>query len=271
MAANFIGCHIVRTSLELLHPCQFDPRFSFGLLLPDGAKPRHLLVVVHDSTRQTAPCLNGFARFANQHHAAVLAPLFPADVLGDGNQDGYKFLIEGDIRYDRVLDAMVEQAAAATGCASDRWLLHGYSGGGQFVHRYWLLHPWRLRALVIGAPGEVTLLDKDNPWWAGVQDTPERFGVAVDPAAMRRVPTRMLVGDHDTKTDELSAQPPSRFWPSDDARLTSNRIDRLTTLQCSLDAAGVQASFQLMPGAGHGSGNEQAMARAAEFFVQHLG
>jgi hypothetical protein len=113
--------HIVRTSPELLHPCDADRRFSFGLLLPGGAKPRQLLVVVHDSTRQTAPCLSAFAAFADQHHSAVLAPLFPADLLGDGNEDGYKFLIEGDIRYDRLLEVMVEQVAAATGCPADRF------------------------------------------------------------------------------------------------------------------------------------------------------
>ena len=80
----------------------------------------------------------------------------------------------------------------------------------------------------------------------------------------------MLVGEHDTRTDELSAQPPSRFWPSDDARLASNRIDRLTTLHRSLHAADVDASLELMPGAAHGSGNAPSMARAAQFFAQQL-
>jgi dienelactone hydrolase len=252
------------------HTCLADPRFSFGLLLPERGPPKRLLVVVHDSTREIEPCLSPFAAFAKQHDSAVLAPLFPAGVLGDGNEDGYKFLFEADIRYDQVLNAMVDQVAAQTGCAADGLLLHGYSGGGQFVHRYMLLHPARLAALVVGAPGEVTLLDDDNPWWAGVQDTRQHFGAEVDAAALGRVPICMLVGERDTETHELLVQPPSRFWPSDAERQAANRIQRLAALHRSLRDAGVAAHFELMPGASHGSGREQAAARARQFFAQRL-
>ena len=255
---------------ETLQACRFDPRFAFALRLPPGGEARCLLVVVHDSTRDLARCFDPFAEFAQAHRCAVLAPLFPAGVLGDGYEDGYKFLSEGDICYDRVLNAMVDEAFDRTACRERRLLMHGYSGGGQFVHRYWLLHPGRLRAVVIGAPGKVTLLDNQQPWWSGVQDTLRRFAVAVDAAALRQVPALLLVGDRDTRTDGLSTQPPSRWWPSQPARLSADRIHRLTALHRSLQHAGVQAQLEMLPGASHGSGRLQAAARACRFFAAHL-
>lgn len=254
-----------------LHACRVDTRFSFGLLLPGGRPPQSLVVVVHDSTRQVGECLDAFGPFAAARDCAVLAPLFPANVLHDGNEDGYKFLAEGEIRYDLVLNAMVDQVAAEAGCPDCGLLLHGYSGGGQFAHRYWLLHPERLRAVVIGAPGEVTLLDDQAPWWPGVRDTPERFGRAVDVPAVRQVAGCLLVGEHDVETDELMDQPPSRFLPPSSGRIASNRKDRLAALHRSLRQAGIEASFEEMPDASHSDGLKRAMARAQDFFAERLG
>jgi pimeloyl-ACP methyl ester carboxylesterase len=257
-------------------PCRADPRFSYGLYLPqvpdDAAAeaPLGLVVAVHDSRRLPMECITGFMPFCDAHRHAVLAPLFPRDVQGIGCEDGYKFLHEPGLRYDQLLHTMMEELAGDLPCDGERFFLHGYSGGAQFAHRYLLLHPGRVRAATVGAPGGVTLIDDQADWWAGVRNMEALFGRALDLAALRRVPLQLLVGEHDTETDEMKEQPPSRFWHSDAERLGANRIDRLQVLRRSLEAIGAKPRFHIMPGLKHGHGPGPAMARAAAFFAEHL-
>jgi poly(3-hydroxybutyrate) depolymerase len=251
-----------------------DPRFSYCLYVPEHlpkATAPGLTVVIHDSTRNFMDCRDGFTDFGERHGQVVLAPLFPINVLGDGNGDGYKYFIEGGIRYDLLLNGMVEAVAAQTGCEAARFCLQGYSGGAQFAHRYLLLHPGRLRALSVGAPGEVTLLDEEADWWGGVRNLEAVFGRPLDHAALRQVPVHMSVGDEDTELDELAPAAPSRYWHSDAERRSANRIERLRTLERSFADAGISVLFELMPGVTHGAGPELAMTLAKRFLARHIG
>jgi poly(3-hydroxybutyrate) depolymerase len=248
-------------------PCRADPRFSYGLYVPqppEGAAtdaPLGLVVAVHDSRRLPLECVNGFIPFCDTHHHAVLAPLFPRDVQGLRCEDGYKFLHEPGLRYDRLLHTMIDELAADLPCDGSRFFLHGYSGGAQFAHRYVLLNPSRVRAATVGAPGAVTLIDDRADWWAGVRNMDALFGCPLDLAAVRRVPLQLLVGEHDTDTDEMKEQPPSRVWHSDAERLAANRIDRLQA---------ARPRFHIMPGLKHGHGPGPAMDRSAAFFAEQL-
>jgi pimeloyl-ACP methyl ester carboxylesterase len=255
------------------HRIASDPRFGYGLVVPpraDHGGPPGLLVAVHDSERRWQDCLDAFSGFARAHHQVLLAPHFPADLFDDGDGDGYKFLHEHGIRHDQLLDAMVDEVADATGCDRSRFLLYGYSGGGQFAHRYFFLHPTRVRAAVIGAPGEVTLLDESTDWWAGVRDMAQRFGCRFDAAAIARVPVLLLIGERDTRADEIADQPPSRGWRSSSERIQANRLDRLRALERSLQGIGAKPRFALMPGVDHGAGWHAAPAYAQCFFAEHL-
>ncbi|WP_046112553.1 alpha/beta hydrolase family protein [Aquincola tertiaricarbonis] len=250
-----------------------DPRFAYSLYVPPHDRqqpPPGLLVTVHHSLRNFIECRDLFSDFAQRHRLVVLAPLFPINVLGDGEADGYKYLVEGPLRYDLLLDGMVQAVAADTGCDGSRFLLQGYSGGGQFAQRYFLLHPQRLRAVAIGAPGQVTLLDDQADWWAGVRDIGERFGRPLDLAALRRVPVQLVVGSEDTRTDEIGPAPPSRYWRSEEERRQSHRGDRLRKLQQSYADAGITAELEVMPGVPHGHGTTPAIALAQRFFERCL-
>lgn len=261
-----------RTTLQLLpHPT--DARFSYALLAPDPEKDRPapgLTVVVHDSTRNHRHCAEACAAFASEHHQVVLAPLFPRNVLGDGQVDGYKFLREGPLRYDVLLHDMIEDVHRRSGCDGSRFFLQGYSGGAQFVHRYLLLHPERLRAVSLGAPGAVTLPDEGVDWWAGVRNLRSLFGRAFDAAAVRQVPIQLVIGDADDETWEIREQPASRYWPDATQRLTSNRIDRMRVLHRALLGLGAQVELRVLEGLRHGQGPGPAAALAQRFFGDQL-
>jgi poly(3-hydroxybutyrate) depolymerase len=246
-----------------------DPRFAYALYVPTPrAGTPGLLVTVHHTLRNFIECRDGFAAFAERHHLVVLAPLFPVGVQGDGDPDGYKYLCEGELRYDLLLHRMIDGLVRETGCEGGRFWLQGYSGGGHFAHRYLLLHPERLHAVSIGAPGQVTLADDSVDWWGGVRDLEAVFGRRFDRAALQRVPVQLVVGSDDTRTDEMGHAPGTRYWRADAAFAGANRIERLRTLEASLRDAGVEVSFETMPGVQHNAGALPSFAAAQRFFRQ---
>lgn len=255
--------------------CHADPRFSYCLYVPPGLRDAPegtrvpLLVSVHDSLRNIEGSRGAFLEFARWHGAVVLAPLFPCDVRGDGNEDGYKYMVEGDIRYDRLLLAMVAEAEASYGLDFDRFCLFGFSGGAHFAHRFLYLHPDRLRAVSIGAPGSVTQIDPKRDWWVGTRDMLRIFGRVPDLDALRRVPVHLAVGDSDLETASITHRPGSRHWMADANRAGANRIARLTSLRRNLQAHGLAVRHDIIPGAAH---DAAAVAdRAKSFFHDVLG
>lgn len=235
--------------------CKEDPRFSFCLYVPptldtlDTAP--ELVVCVHGSFRNFMHNRDAYADFALWNHCVILAPLFPVGPCGDGNRFGYMMLKEADIRYDQLLLAMVEQVSAMLQCSFPEFALCGYSGGGQFANRFGLLHPERLWALSIGAPGAVTLLDTTQSWWLGVADIDEQFGLVLNARALQTLPVHMVVGEADIETWEIHFQPGHPLFLDGANEVGFTRIDRLKALRDSFVAAGVQVCFDVLPNVPH--------------------
>jgi len=232
-----------------------DPRFQYCLYVPpsvaDGAR-LDLVVAVHGTSRTSfLDFRDGLAEFGRWHGCAILCPLFPVGVLGDGARSGYKYIREGSLRYDAVLLDMVRETADKYRQDWDRFALFGFSGGGQFVHRFALLHPTRLWALSVGSPGSVTLLDPDRDWWVGVRNVAELFGVEFDPAALAAVPVHMAVGDADLETWELVHKPGGPHWMEGANDAGATRPQRLAALRQSFESRGISVRFDLLPGAAH--------------------
>ncbi|MDR6173024.1 pimeloyl-ACP methyl ester carboxylesterase [Nocardioides zeae] len=203
-----------------------DQRFSYALQLPstyaDDSDPLHVLVAVHGTGRRAERYLDAFADFGEQHGVAVLAPFFPAGISDPNDVHNYKFIAYDDIRFDLVLLAMLDEAATRWNLAVDRFALHGFSGGGQFSHRFLYLHPDRLSAVSIGAPGRVTLPDRNETWWKGVGDIEERFGLAWRPDVVASVPTQLVIGALDDRAQDLAT-----VEPDGNGATRRQRLDRL--------------------------------------------
>lgn len=204
-----------------------DPRVSYGLHVPpskypvkytadateeqkkDASDDRLPLVVwVHGTGRSVDALSTDLAAFAEANGCAVLAPFFPANMDGPHDLDAYKVLRSRTLRSDRVLLAILDEVAAVwPGIATDKVYLGGFSGGGQFAHRFLYLYPERLAAAGIGAPGRATLLDDAQAWPAGIQDVETLFGRTVDKAAIGKVALQLAIGSEDS---EVHGGP--EFW-----------------------------------------------------------
>jgi poly(3-hydroxybutyrate) depolymerase len=144
----------------------------------------------------------------------------------------------------------VDEVASRYSIATERFYLHGFSGGAQFAHRFFYLHPDRLAGISIAAPGRITQLDDAQPWWLGTMDFEERFGRPVDLAALRRVPVLMVIGDADVETWEIN-NPGERNWMDGTEKTGTTRIERLRTLEQNFRDHGLSVRFETVPGIAH--------------------
>ncbi|MQA02835.1 MAG: alpha/beta hydrolase [Streptosporangiales bacterium] len=231
-----------------------DQRFSYCLYVPhhrDGDPQRYPLIVIQHGTGRTAgQYRDAMADFCEAHRCVVLAPLFPAGIVDPDDLHNFKFIAYRDIRFDLVLLDMVDQVADRFPVDAGRFLLHGFSGGGQFTHRFLYLHPHRLAAASIGAPGRITELDDGKPWWLGTHGFADRFGAPPDLDAIRQVPVQLVVGAEDVETWEIN-NPSDTNWMDGVEQTGSTRIERLQTLRRNYEGHGIAVRFDLVDGVAH--------------------
>lgn len=231
------------------------PQFHMLLYVPPAAaegRKIDLLVAVHGTGRTSAiEFRDGFAEFGLYNDCAILCPIFPINVRGDGARSGYKYMEEADIRYDEILLSMVAEMGEKYEQDWSKFAIFGYSGGGHFSHRFAIMHPEKLWAASIGAPGSVTLLDPDRDWWVGVRDLAERFGKPFDADALAKIPVHMVVGGADLETWEITHKPSSAYFMEGANDAGNTRPERLRTLQKSFESVGVKVSFDELPGVSH--------------------
>lgn len=284
---------------------QAEPRVSYASYIPDQHYPRDgetrlpLLVAVHGTHRDYQRHLNVWKDFANEHKCAVVAPLFPAMVQGPLDIEGYHYLgrapsrggmlaeaavaksvstesplaglDDTSIRYDRVLLYMLDEISTRwPAIDTSRIFLTGYSGGGQFAHRFAYLHPDRLAALSVGAPGAVTQLDLDTPWPRGTVGMKQVFeGDCVNLSDLRKVPVLAVVGgdDHGGEVAELRQvlQGAQAGSANEGPR---SRLALLAGLVRNWSECGIEVRFSVVAGVKHNM--EGVHERVSEFMAEHI-
>ncbi|SEQ10612.1 hypothetical protein SAMN05428969_1996 [Devosia sp. YR412] len=256
----------VRREASPIVALKSDPRFSFTLYVPPELHAdTPILVAIHGNMRNLIATRDAFADLARWKNVVVVAPLFPHGVLGDDNKDGFKFIKEGSIRYDDLLLEIVEQAKQHCGLRARKFALFGFAGGGQFAHRFALLHPHRLWAASIAAPGSVTLLDDSKKWWVGIKDVNEVLGMEIDREALARLPIHLVVGDADV---DPGTNDQSHVWMPGGRDAGETAMERLRSLEASLRAQGVEVEFSVMPRKGHVLAD--LVPASKDFFARHL-
>ncbi|KAF3057120.1 hypothetical protein GL218_06033 [Daldinia childiae] len=249
-----------------------DPRVSYTLYVPaeaynqrhpDGAEPGPnklpLLVAVH-GTRRDVFNVYDLVPFAESTPCAVLLPLFPTGLDGPNDIDSYKLYRSKTVRPDLALLSMLDEVATKwPAIDTDKIFLMGFSGGGQFSHRFLYLYPEKLAAVSIGAPGRATFLDEDQNWPAGIKDAESVFGKAVNRGLIKKVPIHLVVGDQDA-----DIHGGDEFWvwvkkymgqPSDGEKgpqiIEQGRFKTIHDLQDSWKREGIESKLDVVPGVAH--------------------
>lgn len=254
----------------LLQASQTDQRFSYCMYVPDTYREYEtrtypLLVLIHGTERDPEGYRNGFSQFAEEHQCIVLAPLFPCGIIEPAlEMHNYKFLRFHDIRFDLFLLDLIDEVGTRYRLDAERFLLFGFSGGGQFVHRFAYLHGKRLMGVSIGAPGWVTLPDPDKPWWVGTGGMADVFGTPADLEALGSVPIQIVVGADDLDGWDVVLPEGSRYWMPGINDTGATRVERMHALRDGFAAIGIDARLDLVDGASH---DETLMfAQVQDFF-----
>lgn len=255
------------------YSCRADNRFSYCAYVPttwDGVSDAQfkVIVLVHGTGRTAESYRNQYASFAEEQNCVIVAPLFPGGITAPWELNSYKWMSVNGIRFDKILLSMLDEISEITPIDRSRFLLHGFSGGGHFAHRFFYAQPERLLGVSIGAPGVVTLLDFEHEWWVGVNKFEERFNKSINLEAMREVPVQMVVGEDDKETWEITIGPDSPIYMEGANRAGVTRIDRMESLKASFEEHGISVRHDVISGYAH---NGAAMYPAVtEFFADIL-
>ena len=236
-----------------------DPRLMYYLYLPSrGAAGAPVFVTVHGITRNAEDHARRFAPHAEEQGVVLIAPLFPAGLFPRYQRLGRDGRGE---RPDRVLDEIVAEVGAMTGAKTDKLYLFGYSGGGQFVHRYTMAYPHRVMRYVVGAAGWYTFPDPDTRFPRGIKPRDDLPGVTFDPKAFLNVPGAVVVGERDAKADKALNQSARITLQQGGDRLERGRRWVSSMRQAALDV-GLHTPYLLhvLPDCGHSF--QRCMVRA---------
>jgi len=174
-------------------------------------KDAPIVFVMHGFHRSAKAYRDDWAYHADREGFIVVAPLFDAKTWGrdyanprSRGRDGQR----GEVPPSFLLiEHLFDALRAEAGSARSRYLIYGFSEGGQFVHRLVLTMPEaRYARAVIGTPGWYTMPDLDVAWPYGLKHT------HTNAAALKTIFERdvvLLLGgaDNDPNHYELSKTP----------------------------------------------------------------
>lgn len=171
----------------------------FAYLPASAQADAPLLVAVHGYSRGAAEQAERFAPLCDAAGFGLVAPHFDRARFPD-----YQRLGARRERADRALDALLAELRSAFGMLFGRVALFGFSGGGQFVHRYAMAHPKRITSAAVAAPGWFTLPTREHAYPLGLRGARRRIGARMRAEAFSRV---AFLGSFGRRSVSASATP----------------------------------------------------------------
>lgn len=201
-------------------------------------------MLVHGASRGVNTLTATFAPLAESAGIPLLIPNFTSPDF-----TGYQYLAgaAGGLAAADALDSLLYDL----GWHKRTIDLAGFSGGGQFAHRYALISSISIRRAVVAAAGWYTMLDPEVTFPFGTGDGPALGGRPVSVDALLALPLRIMVGEQDVRRDawlrtgsKVDAQGPNRL-------VRAHRWYEHLVSQAAGRRVPCQASFEMLPATGH--------------------
>lgn len=209
-------------------------------------------------------CLTPWAQTAEQHGWVTVAPHFDAALFDDDFQRLNPWGTRADVRLNQWCEALL---SLLPGLRTNTMGLFGFSGGGQFVHRYVAFHPARVHRAVAAAAGWYMWPDRGLPYPIGIgsSETPDRL--TPDMRAVCTVPLLILVGDGDVTPGLETAYRGHDLIQLQGESRKARAHRRVAAVQSLAAAQGwpCRVEFAIIPDTGHVLNN--ALYTAAEVFL----
>lgn len=176
------------------------PKVTYYFYASTRPKPNlPIFVAVHGIRRRAENQARLFAPMIESLGGILVAPLFSRKRFSDYQRLGRRGKGE---RSDLALRRVLADVRRRTGKPTDELVMFGYSGGGQFVHRYAMAHPRQVGRMAIAAPGWYTFPDKTQTYPEGIGGATKALpDLLFDPARFLQIPALVLVGEKDTERD----------------------------------------------------------------------
>ena len=196
---------IVRGSV-LRRRVSSDPELTYRLFVSNAWKPGvPLFVAVHGIRRGDKNQASQFAPYIDSIGGVLVAPLFPKKRFPDYQRLGR---LGRGLRADLAFKRILADVGDLLGTAFPELVMFGYSGGGQFVHRYAMANPRQVKRVAIAAPGWFTFPDMSQPYPRGIGRTSTIADLFFDPAQEDESRRLLSVGDGVVTADLLHRHQP---------------------------------------------------------------
>ncbi|MBL0700918.1 MAG: alpha/beta hydrolase [Desulfosarcina sp.] len=184
----------------ILMSLAYDPEQLYYLYVPKkGGDNARIFISIHGISRNAEEHAGGFTKQAELYGVILIAPLFHRKRFPDFQRLGRRG--KGS-RPDLMLQKIVDEVTRITKAQGKPVFFFGYSGGGQFVHRYAMAYPNHVSRIAIGAAGWYTFPDATQRFPRGIEHDPKLPDIHFKLTEFLSVPVSVLVGQWDDVPDD---------------------------------------------------------------------
>ncbi len=248
MYANFQDT-LIKGEIQCLR-LSSDPEQVYFLYLPlNYNEDSAVFVSVHGISRNAKHHVQRNIRRAEKRNVIIVAPLFSEQRFPDYQRLGR---LGYGLRADLKLLEILDEIKAMIHIKAQRYYLFGYSGGGQFVHRFAMAHPDKVAKMAIGAAGWYTPPNESRRFPHGLRTDSLLPDLKFDLQKILKIPACVVVGELDNEADEQLRQSAKVIQ-----RQGENRIERGLNWIANMQEKALQYhqqtdyEFHLLQNAGH--------------------
>jgi pimeloyl-ACP methyl ester carboxylesterase len=246
-----------------------DPDQVYYVYWPESAADdAALFVTVHGISRNAEEHANQFSSYAERQGVVLLAPLFSLSRF-----PRYQRLVgkEGGREADMMLLDIIDEVGSLIPVETSKIYLFGFSGGGQFVHRFALRHPQRVMRYVVASAGWYTFPDPEQAFPRGIRPNRHLPHLLPDLANFLTIPGSVIVGERDVKPGTALNKNPEIIAQQGEHR--RERGERwVQAMNQAAEQAGLPAhySFDIAPDCGHSFRRAMAQGNMGELAFTKL-